>query len=100
MLWSTFLTTDGMTCDLEIALELLKVLFNHYIPVSKQVQLLGELQKLVTSNSFVGQSRLDEDGLEEQIVKPFQVLYPHFFSLENITRLANLDKVNKRISDI
>ena len=70
-LWSTFLTSDSMTCDIDIALEVLKVLFNHYIPVSKQVQLLSELQKLVTSCSFVGQARLDEVGLEEQIVKPF-----------------------------
>lgn len=93
-LWSSFMSADSPTCELDIALEVLKVLFNHYIPVPKQVQLLSELQKLVTSYSFAGQPRIDEIGLEEQIVKPFQSLYPHFFSLTNITRLANLEKVN------
>ena len=53
--------------------------------------MLSDLQRVVWSFNVKRNEvkMLSDAQIEDQIVKAFQTLYPHFFNLNNITRVAN-----------
>lgn len=42
---------------------------------------------------------LSDLDLEEQILKPFQFLYAHYFSMSNITKIVNTEKLFQKFRD-
>ena len=82
----------------DVIIEAFKVLFNHYLPNSKQVELFKDLQTLVNSiggstGGFSGGLKKDqlltEEQIEQKIVKGFQMMYPHYYNLNIIARITN-----------
>jgi thiaminase len=42
---------------------------------------------------------LSDQDLEDHIIKPFQFLYPHYFSMSNITKIVNTEKLFNKFKD-
>jgi hypothetical protein len=37
--------------------------------------------------------------LEDHLIRPFQYLYPHYYSLSNITKIVNTEKLIEKYRD-
>jgi hypothetical protein len=42
---------------------------------------------------------LSDVQLEDLIIKPFQFLYPHYYTLHNITKVVNQDRALSNLMD-
>ncbi|TNV73973.1 hypothetical protein FGO68_gene2960 [Halteria grandinella] len=93
-LWDTLLSPPDQTnfCDYEICVQTLKILFNHYFPNPRQCQLLSDLQRLVNQFSPKPALTLSLQQIDDQLVIPFQSLYPHYYDINNITKLVQTEK--------
>ena len=93
---------NPLEVQFELVNEAFKVLFNHYIPGPKQADLLYELQLLALQlgqSLTKSQPPLTREEIEDKVVKRLQALYPHYFDLTNIGRVANQEKILNSIKD-
>jgi len=99
-LWTRIISPHNpVEVQFEMVNETFKVLFNNYIPAQKQAELLYDLQMLASELGNTPQKAMSKEEIEEKIIKRLQTLYPHYFDLTNISKIANQEKILNSIKD-